>query len=125
MSNPLLDKFGELLITRVRDKAIGDWERIVSGQMRGATAERVKQQLASVDTQMRLVLLSLVPQIVDTTLHHLLWTVEQERSVDIVTKGENGIAHSIRDVSDGLAGELYSEQGWIVRFSNKRKDHVL
>jgi hypothetical protein len=124
MSNPLLDKFGELLMRRVRDKAIGDWERIVAGQMRGASAERVRQQIASLAPQQTEILLKLIPQIVDTTLHHLLWTVEQEQSVDLVLKDEQGVAHSAQEASDGLPGELYGDQGWIARFSTKPKDHI-
>jgi hypothetical protein len=62
----------------------------------------------------------LVPKIVDTSLHHLLWTLEQNESLELTiydgTKKEN-----IAEISDGLTGELYTEDGWIYRFSNKRK----
>jgi hypothetical protein len=124
MSNTLLDRFGELLMTRVRDKAIGDWERIIGGHMKGSRGELVRQQMSSLTPEQTRTLLSLIPQIVDTTLHHLLWTVEQEQSVDIVSKDDAGVFRSVREVSDGLSGELYSDRGWIARFSRKEKSHM-
>ncbi|MGA3282913.1 MAG: epimerase [Verrucomicrobiota bacterium] len=122
MSNPSLDKFGELLMKRVRDKAIGDWERFISGEMKGATAERVQQQIVSLTPEQRDTLCNLIPLIVDTTLHHLLFTAEQERSLQLIidNPGESA-AHNLRDISDGLSGELYGKHGWIARFSKKSK----
>jgi len=121
MSNPSLEKLGELLMRRVRDKAIGDWEGIVTGEMRGTTGARVRQQLTAFGPQQTNVLLKLLPQIVDTTLHHLLWTLEQEQSVNLLAKDEHDVFYNAREASDGLAGELYGDQGWIARFSSKPK----
>lgn len=56
--------------------------------------------------------------IVDTTLHHLLWTVEQEDLIEFTFKEDDQIVN-INEISDGLAGELYTEDGWISRFSDK------
>ena len=122
MSKQILDHFGELLIKRVRDKAIGEWESIILGQMKGLRAERVSQHLRSFAPEQREKLISLVPQIVDSVLHHLLWTIEQEASVDVLAKaGEDRKLQSVRDASDGLPGELYGDFGWIARFSSKQK----
>lgn len=62
----------------------------------------------------------LVPEIVDTTIHNLLWTLEQEEMIDVTVNVDvDGKLASLKDVSDGLAGELYTEDGWIFRFSKK------
>jgi hypothetical protein len=124
MNKAALDKFGELLVKRVRDKAIDEWEKIISGQMLGETAERARQRLARVDASHRSVLLSLVPLVVDTTLHHLLWTMEQEQDLDVQIKDDDGTSWSLRDISDGLTGELPSDEGWVFRYSQKAKDHL-
>lgn len=121
MSQELLDRFGKLLMTRVRDKSITEWEKILSGQMKDAGSEVIRKQTEVFGPEQMQIFLRILPEIVDTTLHYLLWAVEQERSVDIVAKDVNGVARSLREVSDGLAGELYSEQGWIARFSGKPK----
>ena len=60
----------------------------------------------------------LLPEIVETVLHHLLWTLEQVEDVNISVHLPNGVVPSLREVSDGLAGELYD---WIPRFSSQSK----
>ena len=61
----------------------------------------------------------LVPDIADTVLHHLLWTLEQTECVQIGISLENQDVKDLKQVSDGLAGELYSKEGWIARFSKE------
>jgi predicted PhzF superfamily epimerase YddE/YHI9 len=124
MSNPTLDKFGELLMKRVRDKAIGDWERMVTGEMKGTTAAKVQQQIALLDVQQRDALQKLIPQIIDTTLHHLLFMVEQERSLIPLMSSKDGVDQNLREISDGLSGELYGNHGWIARFSTKSREGI-
>ena len=108
-----LDHFGELLIKRVREKAILDWTKILDGRMKGETAKRLRSELSRLGRGELALIERLVPQIVDTALHHLLWALEQEESVDVAVKTSSGVVPSLREVSDGLAGELY---GWIPRF---------
>ena len=110
--SPALDLFGELLVTRVREKAILDWMKQLDGRMKGETADRLRADIAVLGETQLALLRQLVPQIVDTTLHHLLWTLEQERSVEVVVVGSGG-SQSLRNLSDGLPGELYE---WIERF---------
>jgi hypothetical protein len=122
MSENPLDKLGELLMTRVRDKAIGDWDRILDGRMKGATAERARAELAADGGDHGAILHRLIPRIVDTTLHHLLWTLEQERSLNLAVDAEGAVVSSVREASDGLSGELYGRRGWIVRYSGERHE---
>lgn len=122
MEQQALDHFGELLMRRVRDEVIDDWDMIINGRMRGESAQHVRAKLSAFGPHQVDVLRWLIPQIVDTTLHDLLWWLEQEKSVDVAVKTPSGVIPSIREVSDGLAGELYTDRGWIARFS--RKPHV-
>jgi predicted PhzF superfamily epimerase YddE/YHI9 len=120
MSKKFLDYFGELLITRVRDKAILEWDMIVDGKMKDASSKEIKKNLMKFNAEQIDLVRRLIPQIVDTTLHHLLWTLEQEKSIDVAVKTDSEVVPSIREISDGLAGELYTEDGWIMRFSKQR-----
>jgi hypothetical protein len=123
MSNEALDKFGELLIKKVRDKTISEWQRIVAGEMKGKSAERVRQQIGSFDKDQKDMLIKLVPQIVDTALHHFLFTVEQEQNLKLIMDCGDS-SQSLRELSDGLAGELYGDHGWIARFSTKKENDI-
>jgi len=116
-----LDYFGELLMRRVRDEAISDWDMIVDGRMKDEGSKIIRAELShrAFNKDQIDVIQWLVPQIVDTALHHLLWTLEQEENVDIAVKTRTKEVPSLREVSDGLAGELYD---WIPRFSKERHD---
>jgi hypothetical protein len=118
MDAKFLDLFGEILMKNVRDEAIEQWNMTIQGKMKSEESKRL-HNLISLSSQSELIN-DLVPKIVDTTLHHLLWTLEQEESID-VTINDGNKPVSIKDISDGLAGELYTEDGWINRFSNKAK----
>jgi hypothetical protein len=102
-------------MARVRDKAILHWTMIASGKMKGEQAEH--DALDRLDADGRQSFLALVPAVVDTVLHHLLWTVEQNEKIQLVMVARDGSVTNLNDMSDGLAGELYSERGWIARFS--------
>lgn len=122
-----LDRFGELLMRRIRDEAISDWDMILDGTMKDERSQKVRAELAGLDFDSSQVAFIrwLIPQVVDTTLHHLLWTLEQEETVNVAVKTEGAEIASLREASDGLAGELYSEDGWIARFSKERKGEVV
>jgi hypothetical protein len=118
MSPAALDRFGQLLMKKVRDEAVTDWKMIIDGRMKGESAEKVRALLRDVsDTDKKLVL-QLIPGVVDTVLHHLLWAAEQEADLQLGMKMKDGI-EELRDISDGLPGELYSDEGWISRFSEE------
>lgn len=117
MSHTLLNKFGYLLMTRVRDESIDHWRMIVSGKMKGERAVKLRQDLEKWGAAAEHAISEFVPHIVDTTLHNLLVLIEQEESLKLAVEDRGVRMNDIRELSDGLAGELYSDQGWISRFS--------
>ncbi|MFD1735380.1 epimerase [Bacillus salitolerans] len=101
---------------KVRDEAIEQWEMTIERKMRSEDCQRIFNLVAeSGQTEL---INELIPQIVDTTLHHQLLTLEQENSIDISVSNDDKKV-SLKALSDGLPGELYTEDGWILRFSNK------
>lgn len=120
MSREPLDRFGELLIQRVRDEAITDWQMLIRGDMKGVRADRLRQRLAAIDRAARDTLLSLLPDIVDTVLHHLLWTLEQNTELTVGIQMHEDFFPNVSQMSDGLPGELYTDKGWIARFSKAK-----
>jgi len=111
-----LDRFGELLVRRVWDQSIWHWTEMLHGRMKGAAAESLRPELSRLSNEQLALMESLVPKIVETVLHYLLWTLEQEEDVDIAVHLPNAVVPSLREVSDGLAGDLYD---WIPRFSRR------
>lgn len=116
--NPL-DVVGELLMVRIRDKSIENWERILDGRMLGETAETVRQELSETSAGISEKVKRIIPHVVDTVIHNFLWALEQEKAVGLWIEADGQVTPSIREVSDGLTGELYGERGWIAKFSRK------
>ena len=57
---------------------------------------------------------------VDTTLLHLLWTLDQLDILKVLLSDTDGTTCDIKELSDGLPGELYGDRGWIKRFRRNR-----
>ncbi|MDB5389228.1 MAG: hypothetical protein JWM11_4874 [Planctomycetaceae bacterium] len=118
MANPALDAFGKLLITKVRDRVINDWRMIIDGRMKGDRAKLVRKEFALAGDKAKDMLAKLLPEIVDTVLHHFLSLVEEEEQISLgIRVGKTGVS-DLREVSDGLAGEIYGDKGWIAKFGN-------
>ena len=59
----------------------------------------------------------MIPQIVDLCMHNMMCLFEDHDEFKIIVGDEN-----LAETSDGLAGELYTSDGWISRFSEQRHD---
>jgi len=45
-----------------------------------------------------------------------------ENEIGVLFEANNGRVHDVRAMSDGFAGELYSEDGWIAKFSKYNEE---
>lgn len=123
MSANNLDKFGELLMESVRDRTISNWDKILNGKMKGLSAQQVMEKIEGFSEEQKEILKWIIPKIVDVGLHNFLAMIEEceNINVEVISNGGNS---NIRELSDGLAGELYSEDGWIYRFSKERYEEI-
>lgn len=121
MSKDVLEYFGKTLMTEVRDRAINQWEGNIEGRMKSKHSQEIFKKLQHLNIEEREYLKQLFSEVVDTTLHYLLTMIEENEKIEMIISTESGKPLSIREISDGLAGELYTEDGWIHSFSNKRK----
>jgi len=67
----------------------------------------------SFSDEQREILHRLVPAIVDTVLHHLMWTLEEHEEVSL----RMGDGPDLRTISDGLTGDL---EGWKESYTKRR-----
>ena len=114
-----LDAFGNLLMAEVRDEAIADWKAILNGTLKGDRAERIRKLCAGMRKDEVKRFLQLVPEVIDTTIHHLLRMLDETEDVRIAMDTPGSQTENLRELSDGLAGELYTAAGWIARFSQE------
>lgn len=119
MNDNLLEDFGKEFIKKVRDVSIEQYEMIKTGNLNSESAQNLFKILSSFDQEQKEKIDYVVKNIIDRVLHKTLYMFEVSSLVVIVDKEEaenNGI-EGIGDISDGLAGELYSEDGWIANYS--------
>jgi len=115
--NTVLDEFGQLLIASVRDPGISKLESFMRGELKSHSAQTMWESVKDFTPQQREVLRKIVIWSIDRTMHDFLWMFEQSENFSIGTSPSSGGSVKLAEVSDGLGGELYSEDGWISRFS--------
>ena len=108
----VLNEFGKILITEVRDGTIDSMNKMIDGTMKGTTAKLIRKKISILDKEQIEVLKWLIPEIVDFSLDSMLFMFEGHPDLQLVFQGVD-----LKEVSDGLSGELYTEDGWIQKFS--------
>lgn len=115
-----LDYFGKVLMERVRDHAIFEMDGALSGHMVDESSKEIRTALRGYSQEDIEVLKWLIPQIVDKTIHYLLWTLDTDEAINVTVETGSETSHSLREISDGLCGETYGEDGWIALYSKER-----
>lgn len=109
-----LELLGERLIKRVRDETITDWTLILDGTMKGSRANEIRALIPDANREL---IKTVIPQVVDAVLHKVLVWLEADPSFSICARTGNDF-EAMEDISDGLAGELYGENGWLAKYGN-------
>lgn len=130
MNNPVLDEFGRRLIQEYSEKLRKHITDLADGQryMGAEWYESAFRELRSLSKDQRTALLLIIDDAVTSASHAFLDILEKDsyRGEDFFGKlelkvlDEHGVRHDVAELSDGLAGELYGEEGWIKRFSQER-----
>lgn len=121
MSQAVLDRFGELVMFH-RDWVIREFEHEVEGTNPAIKQTKRHESLVALTEEQRAIVRREVIDGIDRTIHHLLWMFEQHdvNEFDVVYVGtdeDSFAAVSVSDLSDGLGGEPFTEDGWIAKYS--------
>jgi hypothetical protein len=114
MAQPEVDTFGELIVTQLRDTTLDFFDGLAYGRWRAPATRRLQVDLAALSSEQREVVRRCVVACVDRGIHDFLFALHEAQRGDEVTIIVDG--HNVAELSDGLQGELYGEQGWIARF---------
>ena len=110
----MLDVLGKTLMKEVRDRTIREFDLKMDGTMRDEDSRLFFEKYSRLDDKSKDFINKMVPEIVDLCLHNLLCVPEEYPEIVISINGKD-----VCDLSDGLAGELYTEDGWIAKFSTQ------
>lgn len=115
MDNNVLDKFGKIFIDEVRDYTMDIMELILNGKMGGLVVDEIKSKISEFDKEDKEVISMIVSEAITTCMHHMLVMCEQHEEIQLLYNSKD-----LDEESDGLCGELYTEDGWIYRFSKQK-----
>lgn len=111
MALPEVDKFGKLVVTQLRDSAIDFYDGLAKAHWKSQSHQQLQADLATLTAAQRDIARGCVVACVDTAMHDFLFALTESNDFAIEVDGKN-----IIDLSDGLHGEPYTEDGWIAKF---------
>ena len=112
----ILDRFGRLLVTHSRDVAIKMVEKILDGKMKSATRSQISASLSNLTQEQRQAIHDLSVLTFNETIGCFFEILERYPEFKLIYKG-NDECVNLLNISDGLFGELFDEDGWIDRYS--------
>jgi len=107
------DQFGEFIVQNLRDRMFDDLEQLLSGSSKAPAVQKLQAQLSGFTSEQKQVLRDLVEDLTTTGMHDLLFAISDSGGAVKVLVGGQDVAQ----LSDGLHGEIFGDDGWIVRFS--------
>jgi hypothetical protein len=105
------------------DTVIRQFEHEVEGTNPALRHQKRYRDLATLTDEQRAIVRREVIEGIDGAIHHLLWLFEQHdvNGFDVIFVGtdDDPVPQpvSVSDLSDGLGGEPYAEDGWISKYS--------
>jgi len=115
INNPL-DKFGKFIVENMRDKGIKFYENLAQGLWKAPSLKLLQEELKQFDEEQLSIIRQCIVSSIDNSVHDFLFALQESsdmnNDVQIVIDG-----HNIGELSDGLQGELYTEDGWYSKYS--------
>ncbi len=120
----MLDAFGKLLMEEVRDYSLERAKNIINGEVKAPELIQLSNKITNMNEHELSIIKELINENTNNVIFNFLNLLEQNEDIlKLIYINEKNEEHNIVDLSDGLAGELFTEDGWIEKFSNfKSKD---
>ncbi len=116
MSKQSLDIFGEFLVKNLRDNGIENAETLLNNKSKAPSNLKIQTEISKFNESQKELIKEIVIKSIDTAIHNFLFSLQEladfENNIQISVNGEN-----IVELSDGIHGESYSEDGWNAKFS--------
>jgi hypothetical protein len=115
MAAPEVDEFGQLLVASLRDAALDFFDGLVREHWKSPSTQRLQADLAGLSPGQREIVRRCVVACVDRSIHDFLFALSEahdtHNGIRVVVHGKD-----IAELSDGLHGEPYGENGWVAKF---------
>lgn len=111
-----LDKFGEFIVVNLRDKAIETAEMLLENGSKSPQTKILQDELSTFNAAQKAIVANVVKTSIDAAIHDFLFAIEEqadfENDIQIIVNEDN-----IVEMSDGLQGELFTQDGWLEKYS--------
>ena len=111
-----LDKFGEFIVVNLRDKAIETAEMLLENGSKSPQTKILQDELLTFNAAQKAIVANTVKASIDAAIHDFLFAIEEqadfENDIQIIVNEDN-----IVEMSDGLQGELFTQDGWLEKYS--------
>lgn len=119
MANEILEKFGKFFIENSFNNGMWKLDNLISGELKAY--KKLQNEIKSLNKKQIETLKKCVVVALNATLHDLLFAFQEahdlEKGIEITIDEKN-----IAELSDGLNGELYSDEGWFAKYSSYKGD---
>jgi hypothetical protein len=116
---PPVDKFGKFIVKNFRDKGIDFAEGLLQKHWKAPSLIDIQNEIANLDDNQKITFIKAVTQTIDSAIHDFLFALQEQADFDndiqILVDGKN-----IVELSDGIHGEAYSDEGWFAKYSNHK-----
>lgn len=114
MTKPL-DRLGKLVMQRLRDEPFEFFEQLTQGHWKAPSLQGLQRDVRSLSPEQLEIVRRCVRSTVDEGIHDFLFALQEaceKETLELRIQGKN-----VLDLTDGLHGELFTEDGWQARFS--------
>jgi hypothetical protein len=102
----------------VRDTVSSQMIGIIDNTTKAPDSKKLAAKISSISVENKSYIKELVADTIDHCLHYFLYMLEEyEDDTTLIMEDEEGNKFSLAEISDGLCGELYTEDGWIEKYS--------
>lgn len=111
-----LSEFGRFLMTKLRDRGIGDLDFLLKAKWKAPSLKKIQRELQSLSAPQRKLVRRAFVKSFDAAIHDFLFALQEQTDlaggIAVTVAGQN-----VATLSDGLQGELFTEDGWRARYS--------
>ena len=114
MTKPL-DRLGKLVIQSLRDESFEFFEQLTQGHWEAPSLQKLQRDVRSLSPEQLEIVRRCVRSAVDEGIHSFLFALQEaceKKKLELRIQGDD-----VLDLTDGLHGELFTEDGWQARFS--------
>lgn len=120
-AKPPVDKFGKFIVENLRDKGVNFAEGLLKRHWKTPSLLDMQNEIANLNDTQKAAFIKAVTETIDESIHDFLFALQEQADFDndiqILVDGQN-----IVELSDGIHGEAYSDEGWFAKYSRHGSD---